>query len=92
MAGGVTTPHRRPSSISLTATESIWKAPAALGERGMGMLQSDTDYFRQRATTEREMALKAADPRVADVHLELARGYDALAKGPEAPALLSAVA
>ena len=58
----------------------------------MGMLQSDTDYFRQRATAEREMALKAANPQVAEIHLELARGYDALAEGPEAPGQLRAVA
>ena len=42
------------------------------------MSTSDTEYYRRRATTERELALKAERRDVAEIHLELARLYQAL--------------
>jgi hypothetical protein len=40
----------------------------------------DLTYYHQRAAIEREMAQTAASPKIAAIHEELARGYDALAK------------
>jgi len=57
----------------------------------MGMLRSDADYFRQRATAEREMARNAANPEIAAIHEELAREYDSLADPPDARGRLHAV-
>ena len=42
------------------------------------MSQSDTEYFQQRALTERELARSAKNAHVAAIHDELARGYEAL--------------
>lgn len=47
------------------------------------MLQSDREYYRQRAVAAREMAEDAANAEVAAIHKELARQYDALAERPE---------
>ena len=47
------------------------------------MSQTDMEYFRQRATVEREMARNAATPKIAAIHEELARGYDLLVKEPQ---------
>ena len=44
------------------------------------MTRSDIEYFRQRATVERQMAAAAADAASAAVHEELARGYEALVR------------
>jgi len=44
----------------------------------MGMSSSDTAYYRDRATTERSLALAAGCQRVAAIHEELARLYQAL--------------
>ena len=47
------------------------------------MRSNDGDYYRGRASAERDNA-KAADRRnVAEIHLELARQYDALAVDAE---------
>jgi hypothetical protein len=54
------------------------------------MLRSDTDYFRQRAAAEREMAQHAASPDIAAIHEQLAREYDSLAGKPEARGVLHA--
>ena len=46
------------------------------------MLQTDTDYYRKRAATEREAARNAASPEIASIHEQLARDYDELAERP----------
>ena len=56
------------------------------------MSPSDVEYYRRRATQEREMALKAERQDVAAIHEELARQYDALVKQPELRPLLHIVA
>jgi predicted glycoside hydrolase/deacetylase ChbG (UPF0249 family) len=42
------------------------------------MFNTDEDYYRRRATEEREMALRTERRDVAEIHEELARQYDAL--------------
>lgn len=42
------------------------------------MTCDDTSYYRQRAETERAMALSADRRDVREIHEELARQYDAL--------------
>lgn len=42
------------------------------------MPSNDTDYYRQRAATERAMAQAAGQRNVAEIHEELARQYEAL--------------
>ena len=42
------------------------------------MSSNDIDYYRQRATAERRMALAASQQNVAAIHEELARQYQAL--------------
>lgn len=42
------------------------------------MPSNDTDYYRQRAATERAMAQAASQRNVAEIHEELARQYEAL--------------
>lgn len=46
------------------------------------MSSYDTEYYRQRAITEREMALRSDRQNVAAIHEELARLYDALVHEP----------
>ena len=46
------------------------------------MSKIDVDYYRRRATQEREKALAADRRDVAAIHLELARLYDALVDVP----------
>ena len=46
------------------------------------MSSTDTDYYRARATEEREQAVAADRKNVAEIHLELARLYDALDNEP----------
>ena len=41
-------------------------------------MSSDTEYYRQRAIRERELALKSERQNVAAIHEELARQYQAL--------------
>jgi len=43
---------------------------------------NDVEYYRQRATAERKMALAADRQEIAEIHLELARLYDALVNQP----------
>lgn len=47
------------------------------------MSHDDTKYYRERAVSERAMALCAAAQNVAEIHDELARQYEALAHQPE---------
>ena len=42
------------------------------------MSSSDASYYRQRAVTERAMALSAERENVREIHEELARQYEAL--------------
>ena len=42
------------------------------------MSGNDTEYFRDRAGTEHALAATADNPRVAEIHLELARRYEKL--------------
>jgi hypothetical protein len=46
------------------------------------MAPKDIDYYRARAIEERERASVADRQDVAEIHLELARLYDALVKEP----------
>lgn len=55
--------------------------PAADG--GEKMSRDDTSYYRQRAVTERAMALSSERENVREIHEELARLYDALAQQSE---------
>jgi predicted glycoside hydrolase/deacetylase ChbG (UPF0249 family) len=43
------------------------------------MSHDDTSYYRQRAVTERALALAAERQNVREIHQELARQYEALA-------------
>jgi hypothetical protein len=45
-------------------------------------VSNDIEYYRQRATAERKLALAADRQEVAEIHLELARLYDALVDQP----------
>ena len=47
------------------------------------MTSTDIGYFRARAEQEREAARQATQPYIAEIHLELARAYEALAEHPE---------
>ena len=47
------------------------------------MASDDVDYYRARATEEREHALAADRQDVAAIHLELAQLYDALVTEPQ---------
>ena len=42
------------------------------------MRPTDGEYYRQRAAAERQLASVAANLRIAMIHLELARRYEAL--------------
>lgn len=46
------------------------------------MSPNDVEYYRARAIEEREQALAANQRNVAEIHMELARLYDALANEP----------
>lgn len=47
------------------------------------MSPDDTSYYRQRAVTERAMALAADRQNVREIHEELARQYEALVSHAE---------
>ena len=47
------------------------------------MPSSDVEYYRQRASTERELAQDAQRADVAAIHEELARQYEALVNRSE---------
>lgn len=47
------------------------------------MSSNDTEYYRQRAITERELAKASTRSNVAAIHEELARQYDALVEHAE---------
>lgn len=47
------------------------------------MTSMDASYYRARAEQEREAALYAASQPIADIHLELAKAYEALVRYPE---------
>lgn len=44
-------------------------------------MESDTEYFRRRASEERTAALQARDSRARDAHLEMADRYEDLVRG-----------
>ena len=44
------------------------------------MSQTDREYFQKRAVAERSMATHAATTKAAEIHRELAKRYEALAK------------
>ena len=46
------------------------------------MSSLDVDYYRQRASAEREMANDAGQANVAAIHAELARQYERSSTGP----------
>ena len=47
------------------------------------MSSTETEYYRQRASTERAMAQKSGNANVALIYAELARQYQALADKAE---------
>ena len=47
------------------------------------MSLEDVDYYRRRAREERAIAEAAANPEIAKVHLDLAKGYEALVEHAE---------
>lgn len=47
------------------------------------MTAMDTNYYRARAEQEREAALHAANQSIADIHVELAKAYEAFVRHPE---------
>jgi hypothetical protein len=47
------------------------------------MNSADTDYYRARASEEREAAKRSSRNYIAEIHLELAESYEALAEQPE---------
>ena len=55
------------------------------------MSTGNVEYYRARAIEEREQALAADRKNVADIHLELARLYDALVNEPAIRPTLSIV-
>lgn len=52
------------------------------------MTSNDREYFRKRAAIERALAQSASDPRIADIHHELAERYEALVGDSKRPTLL----
>lgn len=48
------------------------------------MCNDETAYFRQRANEERERALTASEPSIADIHLALAARYETLIEQEQA--------
>ena len=46
------------------------------------MSPEESDYYRARAEQEREAARNADEQYVAEIHLQLARHYEALAEEP----------
>ena len=50
--------------------------------RVLAMLPTDLEYYRARTIEEREQALAADRQDIAEIHLELARLYDALVNEP----------
>lgn len=46
-------------------------------------MESDSAYFRRRASEERVAAMKAAHPEARQAHLEMADRYDQLAEAIE---------
>ena len=55
------------------------------------MSPGNVEYYRARAIVERKQALAADRKNVADIHLELARLYDALVNEPAIRPTLSIV-
>ena len=47
-------------------------------DRGVDMLSKDVEYYRQRASAERRLALASSQQNVAEIHEELARQYQGL--------------
>jgi hypothetical protein len=44
-------------------------------------METDTEYFRRRASEERTAALQARDSRARGAHIELAERYEDLVRG-----------
>ena len=53
-----------------------------VGMRGDFSMTSDADYYRERARVERDRAAESDRTDVAEIHLELARLYDAMVEQP----------
>lgn len=60
--------------------ETFVGLPLSRGREAMS--PNDVEYYRARATEEREQALSANQRNVAEIHMELARLYDALVNEP----------
>lgn len=88
-ACGLTKCREREYSLPITgilSSKSVAERPiVALPLRvgSLRMIPEDTNYYRARAAQERQVASIADKQYVAEIHLELARQYDALAEVPE---------
>ena len=88
-ACGLTKRHEREYSLPITgilSSKSVAERPIVALPLRVGSLRmtpEDTNYYRARAAQERQVASIADKQYVAEIHLELARQYDALAEVPE---------
>lgn len=53
-----------------------------IGERGGVQMANDAEYYRERARVERDRAAESDRAEVAEIHLELARLYEAMVEQP----------
>ena len=56
----------------------------------MGMLPSDSEYYRRRAAAERKLAQESTSPDIAAIHEEMAREYEELVGKREMPGMIRA--
>ena len=88
-ACGLTKRREREYSLPITgilSSKSVAERPIVALPLKVGSLRmtpEDTNYYRARAAQERQAASIADKQYVAEIHLELARQYDALAEVPE---------
>ena len=77
----------RPSpflAFSATVTEGELSCSRCC-KRGMKMSSSDIEYYRQRASAERQLAEAARDAKIAELHEELASLYQRMLDALEGP-------
>lgn len=72
--------HHRPGFSESVTERRLSCSP--LRSEGDTVSTSNTEYYRRRAAAERELAVTAERQNVAEIHLELARLYDALVDQP----------
>lgn len=74
----VTVPESWYADASLASIRHIseWEAQVLRPSGVPPMSQSELEYFRERALSEKRLAEESNNQEAARVHLELARGYD----------------